>query len=400
MNRYNKNIPEGTRDILYEDAARMRDIAARFSAVYESEGFSPIMTPALEYYDTFDYTGQSIRQEEMYKLTDNYGRLIVLRPDNTTPTARIIATKLKEAPLPLKLYYNQNVYRINADYSGRRSEFMQSGIEFAGINGVKSDLFCLSTALKTLSALELDFKIEIGHVGFSEALIASLALSTEEAATVRDYVNTKNTVMLGFLKTEKDLTMIKQLPMLYGGEEVLEKAAKIGAGNEEALRALETVRMLYKSLNESAFKGRIMIDLGITRSIEYYTGVVFRGYIEGSGEAVLSGGRYDKLIRSFDYDIPATGFAINVCMVADALKDKESIVQQEERKCLIHFSVASFGEAEAWQKALQKEGYATEFSCFGTLEETLAYAKKANISYVADVKKGETPLAKEIGVEI
>lgn len=408
MYRYNKNIPDGTRDILFEEAKIYDEIEQKLSKVYETEGFSKIITPAIEYYDTFDHSGQALKQEEMFKLTDSRGRLAVLRADNTTPTARVIATKLKNAPLPLKLYYNQNICRICEGYTGRRSEIFQSGVEFAGINGEKADVICIMTAVKALRSLGLNFKIEIGHVGYCGALIKEIGLSDEETATVREYINSKNTVSLGFLKlkTDSDSTFekIRQLPRLFGGSEIFPKARELAGDNSEALSSLDSVISMYNILTSAGYGDDILIDLGIAHSMEYYTGIVFRGYIDGVGEPVLGGGRYDNLIGNFDYDIPATGFAINMCLAADAMMKKNLNSKSEDKsiqnKYLIHYEPDSFSEALKYQNTLIMGGMSAHMSGFDTEAESMKYAVKIGYNFVASVRNGMVKImnAGECGV--
>lgn len=393
---YNKNLPEGTRDILYDEASLQNKIASRFSTVYEQEGFLPINTPTLEFYDVFDGAGKSMKQEEMFTLTDNYGRLLVLRADNTTPTARVIATKLRSAPVPLKLYYNQSVFRNNTDYQGRRSEFLQSGVELAGINGTRTDIICISTAFKALNTLNKKYMIEIGHVGFSNAIIEDLVLSDADKAQVQAYINTKNASLLGYLKTKEDIFKIRQLPWLYGGAEVLEKAAFLAEGNEKAQRALKSIAAIYESLRKAGYEENIIIDLGMAHAIEYYTGIVFRGYMEGTGDAVLTGGRYDNLIKSFDYDIPAIGFAINVCAVVDAVGKGADTLKSKAKKVLVFFEPTYLKEAETYMRKLKDEGYVPELSCFANEKETLAFAKANGYGFIGYVK-GEKPYMAPVG---
>jgi ATP phosphoribosyltransferase, regulatory subunit len=393
MYRYNKNIPEGTRDILFEEAQIYDEIERKLTAVYESEGFSKIITPAVEYYDTFDHPGRSIQQEEMYKLTDSRGRLAVLRADNTTPTARVIATKLKNAPLPLKLYYNQNVHRICEGYTGRRSEIFQNGVEFAGAAGERADIICIVTAVKALRSLGLNFKVEIGHVGYCGALINELGMSEEETFTVREYINSKNTVALNFLKTGADFGKIRRLPSLFGGSEIFGKARELAGTNKEALAALDSVINMYDILSSAGYGDDILVDLGIAHSMEYYTGIVFRGYIDGVGEPILGGGRYDNLIGNFDYDIPATGFAINMCLAADAIMKKVAGVSGKSgKKYLIHFDATSFAKALKFQKSLIADNKTAHLSAFETERETAEHAFSAGYDAVAVVGAGEVKI--------
>ncbi len=386
MYRYNKNIPDGTRDIIFDEAELYNAITEKLTKVYRADGFERVITPQLEYYDAFDYAGQSLAQEEMYKLTDTNGRLVVLRADNTTPVARVIATRLRSMKPPYKLFYNQNVYRINSDYSGRRSEIMQSGVEFAGIGGTKCDLMCITTAIKALRSLGIAFKLEIGHAGFCDALIEEMNLTEEQNEAVREYINAKNTLSLNFLKTDSDFSKIKQLPRLYGDSEVFERASKLAGENKRAQDSLENVREIYNALTDAGYGDDIMIDLGSAQSMEYYTGIVFKGYMEGIGEPVLSGGRYDNLIKSFDFDIPATGFAINVCLAADAMiKSGNAMVSESkaQKSCFIHFCKNKFKQAMELQEKMTADGTVAHMSYFDSLEESELYAKENEFDFIA-----------------
>lgn len=399
--KWNMNIPDGTRDILWDEAELYGEIQGKLSDVYRSGGFRPIITPALEYYDVFDYSGQAIPQEEMYKLTDSNGRLIVLRADNTTPSARIAATRLRMMKPPYKLYYNQNVYRINTDFSGKRSETLQSGIEIIGSEGVKSDLACISTAFDALASLGIEYKIEIGHVGFYNAIIEELPISEDEKKLVRGYVDAKNAVSLELLHKnipDESFDKIRRIPLLYGGEEVFEEALGLAEDNKEARAAVEYVSGLFTVLKNAGYGDRVMVDMGMIHKIDYYTGVVFAGYVDGAGEPVLKGGRYDNLIANFTEksgesmgaSIPATGFAINVCLVADALGRKKTREESRKPDCVIHFSVETFAKAEKLREEYAASGKCAELSCFETFEETYEYAKSAGIRHAADVTSGVT----------
>lgn len=385
MQKNNKNTPEGTRDLLYDELRILTEAELRLAEVYEAEGFSQVMTPALEYYDVFDYEGQSLGQEALYKLTDSGGRLLVLRADNTTPIARVAATKLRGQPLPQKLWYKQNVYRLNNGYSGRRNEVIESGVELIGAGGVKSDLACLSVALRALGALGGHFVLEVGHAGFCNAVISRLGLSPEDERQVRHDVSTKNLVSLGFMKNLSGLDKLRKLPGLYGKGEVLDRAAELAEDNADALFALAALRQTYEALAAAGYADRIMLDLGIVHTHDYYTGIVFRGYLDGAGEPVLLGGRYDNLIRQFGRDLPAIGFAINLCLVADALKKNGVCPQKAAADCLIHFAPQDFAAAENLRRRLEKEGRRAELSLFDTYEESAAYARAAGIAQIIDL---------------
>ena len=388
MPKLNLTIPEGTRDLLYREARLYDSVCADFNRIYESAGFSKISTPTVENYDLFTKVNPSLKDENIYKLIDNTGHLLVIRPDNTTPIARVVATKLKGAPLPQKLYYNQHIYRVNSDYSGMRNEMLQSGIELVGASGIKSDLLCIMTALDTLRSLGLNFKLEIGHVGYFNALVSEMALSEDEIMTVRSFVEAKNFVSLGMFDKNLQNDVIRQLPLLYGSEEVFEAAEKLAGGNADALAALDYVRSLYGALCDAGYADNIMVDMGMVHKFDYYTGTVMRGYIDRAGEPVLKGGRYDKLLCQFDYDVPATGFAINVCAVCDALIKSGKLEGEKHSDAVVYYSVDRLQDAIKIREEYAAKGLVCELSVFDTLEATREYAAAMRIAEVVDLTGG------------
>lgn len=387
MPKLNLTIPEGTRDLLYREARLYDVVCADFNRIYESAGFSRISTPTVENYDLFTKVNPSLKEENIYKLTDNTGHLLVIRPDNTTPIARVVATKLKSAPLPQKLYYNQHIYRVNSDYSGMRNEVLQSGIELVGASGIKSDLLCIMTALDTLRSLGLNFKLEIGHVGYFNALISRMSLTDDEVMTVRSFVEAKNFVSLGMFDKNLQNDVIRELPLLYGNEEVFERAEALAGDNTDALAALDYVRSLYSALCAAGYADYIMVDMSMVHKFDYYTGTVMRGYIDRAGEPVLKGGRYDKLLCQFDYDVPATGFAINVCAVCDALIKSGKLGENKPSDAVVFYDKDSLGAAIKLKDDYAEGGRVCELSVFDTFEETEAYAKAMNIDKVIDLTK-------------
>lgn len=391
MNGMYGNIPEGTRDILYGEAETLAGLERTLCGLFEREGFSREFTPALEYYDTFERAGQALPQEAMFKLTDSSGRLLVLRADNTTPTARVAAAKLRGRSL--RLYYCQSVFRVNHDYSGKRSEVLESGIELIGSGRKQADVFSIRLAVKTLEKIaqteqaaggESNFVLEIGHAGFCGALINGLGLPEEKARAVRRYINSKNAVSLGFETDSAEMEKIRLLPTLYGGEEVLEKAQRIAEGNAEAEDALAYLRGVYDEIKGAGLAKHVMIDLGIVHALDYYTGIVFRGYTEGAGEPVLLGGRYDNLGKSFDNDLPAIGFAVNLCLAADAIRRVCGEKKPKTADVLIFCRDGELAEADRLKDDFEKQGVFAVLSCSESPEEALEYAKSAGIMRVTD----------------
>ncbi len=185
--------PEGTKDYLFEEAVLKKRIENRLRDTFQFRGYHEVITPSLEYLDVFTKTESGIPVEQMYKLIDSKGRLMVLRPDSTMPIARLSATRLKNEKTPLRLYYHQPVFSLNPSLRGRSNEMMQTGIELIGVTNQKSDIEVLVTATKVLQDFDIDnFRIELGHIGFFHYLVSRLEIDTDTKETIRQLIENKN----------------------------------------------------------------------------------------------------------------------------------------------------------------------------------------------------------------
>ena len=393
MKKNIKITPEGTRDLLFEECLARREAEGKLSDLFVCRGYSEVMTPGIEFYDVFDAMPMAVPSDGMYKLTDDKGRLLVMRPDNTMPIARLTATRLQNAALPVRLYYAQDVYHLNHGLTGRNDQQFQAGVELIGAAGKRADLDVLSLAAEAVRLFadgeETSFRIEIGHIGFFNALIAALNVEQEIQDDIRELIESKNYAALSdkldTLPADETVDAIRRLPRLFGGEEVLEKARKLSR-NAEARQALDYLSGLYKTLCHLGLRDQVMIDLGMVHRNEYYTGVIFRGYVEGSGDAVVSGGRYDTLLQQFGSPLPATGFGVNVDALTKVMLDKSEVDPPMLPEALV-FALPD-QEAAALKRVndLIGEGMLCEFSIFDTLEETLEYARQRQIPQVFAVK--------------
>ena len=314
------STPEGTRDRLFSECQERRQVQSRLTRLFRQRGFLEVSTPDTEFYDLFALSGSAIPQERMLKVGDVSGKICVMRPDSTTPIARVAATKLKSLPLPQRLYYDQTVYRSNPAHNGGSREIPQCGVELIGALGRKADLEIIAAAVDALRACgAARFHVELGHAGFFRDLAGRLELDSQQTETVRRLIEGKNFATLkDFLAPfagQAACGALERLSRLFGGMEVLDQAAR-RAG---ATPAVDYLRELYDELSAAGYGPYVRFDLGMVHQIDYYTGVVFRGYVEGAGEAVLSGGRYDDLVGVFGRDTQATGFAVDVDAVARTL---------------------------------------------------------------------------------
>ena len=324
MNRFRISTPEGTRDLLFASCRVLRQTERAVRTALEGCGYSEIITPAVEYFDVFAQANPELDQENMLKIIDRSGRICVARPDNTTPIARIAATRLDDAALPVRLYYSQKVFRSVVGGHGHKGEFLQVGAELIGADGLAADQDILSAAFSALTGTGVDnFRIELGHAEIYKALIEELGVDAQTAESIRRLIENKSFAALGdALAPYGERPAAKALgamPQLFGGVEVLDQVEAL-TGNVRVLGAVSYLRRLYQALDAAGYGNRIMIDLGLVHEMDYYTGVMFRGFIGGAGAAILSGGRYNALCAKFGKDLPAGGFGIDVERIADSLQ--------------------------------------------------------------------------------
>lgn len=314
MKRYDLLTPEGTRDLLFDECLAKRSIQEKLRKVFTAYGYSEVITPGLEFNDVFNGKVRYFPQETMYKLVDGKNRLMVLRPDNTMPIARLAATRLREERLPLKLFYNQSIFMVNPKNSGRDDEFTQSGIEILGGEKTAADYEALSLAAQALFACDEDFQLEIGESGIFRTVVDDLNLSEEKSELVHTLIESKNYPALNEALSGNSgaaAEAVRALPSLFGEAEVFAEAEKY-MYSDELNRKLDYLRGIYEALCSMGYSGKIKVDLGLAHKKNYYTGILFRGYVEGYGLPVLSGGRYDTLLGDFGRNAAAVGFAVNV----------------------------------------------------------------------------------------
>jgi len=387
---YSANTPEGTRDRLFAECRDRRRVQNCLTALFRRRSYAEIITPEVEYYDLFIRSGNPMPQEAMLKIIDRSGKIMVMRPDCTTPIARVAATKLKSVPLPQRLYYNQTVFRSGDAHRADSSEIAQCGVELIGASGKKADVEMVAMAVDSLRECGLErFHIELGHVGFFRSLAAGMDMELHETEHMRRLIEGKNFAALNDMLEpyagKPACAALRRLSHLFGTAEVLEEAQRLAADSKD----LAYLRTLYEELRAAGYDEYIRFDLGLVHQIDYYTGVVFRGYVEGAGDAVLSGGRYDALVAAFGRPAQATGFAIDVdavaaCLPAAALPALELVVHYEDG-LLAPALAAVDGRAAG----------TCELSPCRTLESTLKLAREKGAGAVLVVEKNgrrEVPL--------
>ena len=386
---YTINTPEGTRDRLFAECRERRQVQRELTALFQRRGYAEVSTPEVEFYDLFLQSGNPMPQESMLKIIDRSGKIMVMRPDCTTPIARVAATRLKSQPLPQRLYYDQTVFRSGDAHRGGSSEIAQCGVELIGAAGAKAELEVVALAVDALRTCGLTgFHVELGHAGFFKDLAARMEMDGDTVERMRLLIEGKNFAALNdLLEPYGDrpaCRALRRLSRLFGGVEVLDEAEEL-AGEHEALTYL---RRLYRELEGAGYEPFLRFDLGLVHQIDYYTGVVFRGYADGAGNAVLSGGRYDGLTAAFGRSAPATGFAVDVDAVAGCLPPEEA----PRLELLVHFEPGQLSWALSALEAGQ--GGRRELSPCETLAETQALARERGACGVLTLENGAERLVR------
>ena len=346
-------IPFGMRDLFPQECAVKSRLEERISRVYESYGYQKIETPLIEFYSTYQNTFTSLKEETMYKFVDESGQILALRTDMTLPIARLCATKYGNVEGPFRFSYCANVYKVRQNFAGKRNEVTDCGIELIGLDD-GSDLEVLSCALDVMAALPVaDCTLEIGNSNFFKTAVREAGISKEDARELADLIDAKAmTDVREKLQTlainEKAFDFFAHLP-LFNGEDALREALRYSFAPSLKQEAERCVK-LSEDLNALGYQGRFAFDLGKVPHLDYYTGIIFEGFVPGIGTAVLSGGRYDDLLKKVGRDMPAIGFGVKVDYLLDAVKAEPETKRQlaYPQKCLI--------EALQYARQLREEG--------------------------------------------
>ncbi len=384
MRKNYKITPEGTGDLLFSECVERRAVESKICKMFARGGYNEVRTPFLEFYDVFNLGDSFLPMDSMYKLSDNKGRLMVLRPDNTLPIARMTATKLSNAQLPIRVYYSQTSFAIGQSLRGESDQNKQTGIELIGAGGKKADLEVIVMAINSLRSNLDDFRFEIGHSGIFKALADNLNVNEETKEELRDYIESKNygalAEKLEQMPDSSSVRALRQLPRMFGGGEVLRKAYEVfdGCGVTDYLDYLGDI---YDRLSLLGLGDKLIFDFGIVHRKDYYTGIVFTAYAHGSGNKVLSGGRYDRLLEKFGFPTPACGFAVDIDALTKACSHSQRVTAKIPQ-ILVHSDEGYEIKALQYAHKLAGDKHTYEYSVCDTLEEAKAYARAKGISRV------------------
>lgn len=324
----NKEIPKGLRDLLPDEVKTRRQMEKKALDLFKSYGYQEVVTPTFEFLEVIEAgTGKNIR-EQLFLFVDREGRILSLRPEMTVSFARMAATHLSESEFPQRLCYIANVFRHVQPQMAQYREFWQMGIELLGAQGSRADAEVINIAVETLRKMGLhNSKISLNQIEIFNSLLDDSGMMEYEKELVRRLVEKKDLVELERVlnKTKIDDRLketIASLPVLHGDTSILSRLGSI-ENNQRASQAVCELLKVYEDLQAFGVQDHIVIDMGVLRGLDYYTGIVFEGYSSELGYGLLGGGRYDNLLKQFGFPCPATGFAMGMDRLALVLTDQE-----------------------------------------------------------------------------
>jgi ATP phosphoribosyltransferase regulatory subunit len=382
--------PLGMRDTLPELYEKKHRVRTSMEDAIKHWGYQFIETPTLEYYETVG-AASAILDAQLFKLLDKDGHTLVLRPEMTTPIARVAASRLLQEDLPLRLAYSANVFRAQQREGGRPAEFEQIGVECLNDETVSSDGEVIALLISSLKKAGLQhFQVSVGHIDFAQELFLQILGTDERADSLRRFLYEKNYV--GYREQVNSLSLssidkqrLLQFLNLRGGEEVIGKALDI-IENGQGKQAILQLKELWEVLNDYGVQDQVKFDFTLVSHMSYYSGILFEVFNGNVGFPIGNGGRY-SLIEKFGKKATATGFAIRLDRLLEGLGENGT---ENTSQCIL-FSQERRKEAIQLAEKLYKQGVRTVLQDINGVKNLDAYTKNFADSTFLIGKAGKEP---------
>ncbi len=374
MDRKLVHTPEGVRDIYGEEYARKLAVERLLMEKVRAYGYEDIQTPAFEFFDVFSREVGTTPSRELYKFFDKEGNTLVLRPDFTPSMARCAAKYFMEEDVPIRFCYLGNTFTNTSDLQGKLKEVTQMGAELIGDGSVEADAEMAAMVIGALLAAGLkDFQLSIGNVEYFKGICAEAGLDEETELELRDYISGKNYFGAEELLQGREVPSgcreaILKVTELFGATDALVQAKKLVAGNARPLRAVERLEKLYDVLCLYGVEKYISFDFGMLSKYNYYTGVIYKAYTYGVGDALVKGGRYDTLLGRFGKDAPAIGFMVVIDDLMAALSRQNLPVEIPQRAEVVEYTPADYREKLEQVLKLRMDGHKVVLRAAAELE--------------------------------
>lgn len=365
------HTPEGVRDIYGMECQKKHRIQEMIHENFAKFGYEDIETPTFEFFDVFGREIGTTPSKELYKFFDKEGNTLVLRPDFTPSIGRCAAKYFMEQSVPVRLSYMGNTFTNTSNLQGKLKEATQMGVELIGDAGIMADAEMVHLAVSSLKAAGLkEFQVSIGEIGFFKGICEEAMLDEDTELELREFISNKNyfgaeELLLNNqnLKPEKIESFLK-ITELFGSFDVLEEALEL-VHNKRSKRAILRLQQMYELLQMYGDEKYVSVDLGMVSKYHYYTGLIFKGYTYGVGDAVVTGGRYDGLLSYFGKDAASIGFVINVDGLMQALASRKLMPEILPRTTLLIYEEEAAKEAIRYACELRRLGEPCELMMLG-----------------------------------
>ena len=362
------HTPEGVRDIYGKEYAKKLVVENKVHEIVESYGYEDIQTPTFEFFDVFSKEIGTTPSKDLYKFFDKEGNTLVLRPDFTPSIARCVAKYFVDETNPIRLSYKGNTFTNTSNLMGKLKEVTQMGVELIADSSVEADAEMISLVIESLLNTGLTkFQVSIGEVEYFKGLCEEAGLDEETELDLRACISGKNYFATEELLNERKVaepyrsTLLKVADMF--GSMVSLAEAKSLVNNKRSQAAIERLEKLYEVLKLYGVEEYISFDLGMLSKYRYYTGVIFKAFTYGVGNAVVTGGRYNTLLSHFGKEASAIGFGLVIDDIIEAISRQKIEVELPKQKSQLFYdknNADSFKEALEKAKEMRKTGVCVE----------------------------------------
>lgn len=322
------HTPEGVRDIYGLEYARKLMVEQKLNDRIKSYGYDELQTPTFEFFDVFSREIGTTPSRELYKFFDKEGNTLVLRPDFTPSVARCAAKYFMEETCPIRFCYNGNTFTNTSNLQGKLKEVTQMGAELINDNSVEADAEMISLVIESLQSIGLKrFLVSVGQAEYFKGLCQEAGLDEDTEIQLREFISGKNYFAAEELLVQRQVedpyrSILLKVADMFGNLHSLSEAKAL-VRNARSLSAIERLEQIYEVLKLYGTQDYVSFDLGMLSKYNYYTGVIFKAYTYGVGDAVVKGGRYNNLLHQFGKDAPAIGFVIVIDDILEALNRQD-----------------------------------------------------------------------------
>ncbi len=363
--------------------------------LFELYGYSEVETPDVEYYELFAAKSGEEILEHMYVFKDAHGRTLALRPEMTAPIARLVATTMSRRPLPMRLSYVADCYRLDEPQWGRRRRFYHGGFEIFGSGEPLADVETLLICEDFMSRVGLrDCTYKLGHVGVHRGLMSAAGIDVSEQDRVLSLLDRGRVdEAVGKVRSEASdkeaAATFQRLAETPPGPatEVCNEVVKLVQSYSQALAGARNMSEIVELASSAIEPSRFIYYPGFARGLSYYTGFIFEAYGPHAEVALAGGGRYDGLLPLIGgLDIPGVGFAIGITRVMQYLVERLNFKPSLKRP--LFYAIALNQEARGILihvvSELRRAGVSVEmeFSTYGP-SEALRRAQRRGSRYIA-----------------